>query len=710
MAERSTQVTADADVARIPPDHASRSAGRVGALSLPRRMVGAGLIALTILPVWRLLDPERTGLAGAATVTQMTDLVDLAWSGALLALIPLVLLVWLGDRLPLDAWLARGARRVASMPTRSFALLVFALSAALALAFELVVLEGKPNLIDAMAQLAHARIITAGALAGPSELAEFHFVTNSVLTDAGWVSQYPPGHPLLLALGMTLRAEWLVGPLALGAALAFSALIAERALPHARVAARSLLLLACASPFLLAHAGSYMSHTTAAALVAAAVWCILRARDGDARWALLAGLAGSAALAVRPLSALAMVGAAALAAWLPAPSRVAVRRFALALAGALPITLLHLWYNAHFFGAPLRLGYVAAYGPAHGLGFGADPWGNAYGPIQAAAYTSADLTALAVALFEIPLPLVALAGAFLLLARTLRPGERVIAAWAIAPVAANALYWHHGNFMGPRMLNEAAPAWVLLVAVALAALLARAPQRLPAVAGGVARPLRAPLTAALVVVAIAVLVLMVPTRLASWGGDYYRSRRIAAPEAAAPALVFVHGPWMGRVGARLAAAGMRSDSIETALRQNTTCAVEQYADAREREVPLPRIDLEPRADRALPRVDISPENYIRHVPGEALTAGCVAQIQADRLGVLELAPFLWQGVPAGAQGGALFVRDMGPERNRRLLERESARRPLVFAAASADAPATLHPYEQGMRLLWGGTTPSTVSP
>jgi hypothetical protein len=53
---------------------------------------------------------------------------------------------------------------------------------------------------------------------------------------------------------------------------------------------------------------------------------------------------------------------------------------------------------------------------------------------------------------------------------------------------------------------------------------------------------------------------------------------------------------------------------------------------------------------------------------------------------------------------------MGPERNRLMIEREPARRPLVFASASADAEATLQPYEQAMRLLWGGTTPSTVSP
>lgn len=707
MAEAPAAPVAGTIVQPLQPggDASAPAPGRHRRALLPgvRRAIGAALIVLVVVPAWRLLDDPATGLAGSATAGLMRDVSGLLWSGALLALAPFVLLLFVGARLPLDAWLRSAARRIESVPARTFALLLCTLGTAAAAAFALFVFDARPNLIDAMTQLAHARLLAEGRLAGPVELAEFHFLTNSVLTEQGWVSQYPPGHVALLALGMLAGAEWLVGPLALGVALASAALIGERALPHARVAVRVLLLLACASPFLLAHAGSYMSHTTAAAFGGLAVLGLLRARDGDARWAIAAGAAASVALAIRPLSALAIVAATALAAWLPARDAAwALRRVGFAAAGALPLTLIHLWYNAHFFGSPFTLGYIAAFGPDHGLGFGFDPWGNAYGATQAVAYTSADLTALSLALFEVPLPVVVLVGVFLLLAPRLERGERVIAAWALAPVAANTLYWHHGLWMGPRMLNEVALAWVLLVALALAWLVRHAPESVNA--GGVRRP-RAALLGALPVVAVASLVLLVPARIAAW----QRADRTPAPAPAAPALVFVHGPWVGRVGSRLSAAGLRSDSLETALRQNSTCTVARYADAREAgTATLPVLDFTPRAERALPRAEISPANFIRVATGEQMPVQCAAEIRADRLGVFELAPLLWQGAPPGSAHGVLFARDLGPARNRTLIRRQAGRTPWLYAAVAPDSAARLMPYDEGMRLVWG-STPVQVS-
>ena len=71
-----------------------------------------------------------------------------------------------------------------------------------------------PHLIDEVAQLFQSRIFAAGRLATPApKPPEFFLVAQTLITDAGWVSQYPPGQSLLLALGMLVGLEWLVNPI-----------------------------------------------------------------------------------------------------------------------------------------------------------------------------------------------------------------------------------------------------------------------------------------------------------------------------------------------------------------------------------------------------------------------------------------------------------------------------------------------------------------
>ena len=668
-----------------------------------RRALGVALVVLTLLPLYELLDPAETGTAGAQTLDHVRTSASLMWSVLLLAAIPFVLGLRAGGARALVARMGALIARLERVPVRSFALAIAAIGTAASIAFGLFVLEGKPNLVDAMAQLVHARYLADGMAAGPTELAEFHVFPNTLLTPRGWVSHYPPGFVAMLALGMLAGVPWLVGPVLLGATLFFSALIAERALPHRRAATRLALALAAISPFLIAHAGAYMNHVGAAAFSAASIWCMLRAREGSAGWAVAAGFTASVALATRPLSALVMIGAAGLLLWGPAlrhDRRAFGRRLGAAVAGALPVTLGLFAHNAWFFGSPLTFGYQAdPYGPSHALGFGRDPWGNRYGLVEAVGYTSSELSLLSVALFETPLPLVAIAGLYLIVARALSEGERLVAAWAIAPVAAGFFYWHHGVFMGPRMLYEAAPAWILLVAVALDELRRRVP--VEARAGGRVYTPRAALALALAAVAIGSVLFMAPRRLLSFGGEHLASLRVDAPAAPEPALVFVHGPWTTRIGSRLAAAGMRLDSLETALRQNATCTLDRYATARENgDAPLPALDMQPRADRALPRVEVSPDNFIRVRPGEPLDERCLREIRADEHGVHELAPLLWQATLPGQAGGVVFVRDMGPERNRALLRRAAGRTPFVLASAAPEEPARLMPYEQAMALLW----------
>ena len=93
---------------------------------------------------------------------------------------------------------------------------------------------------------------------------------------------------------------------------------------------------------------------------------------------------------------------------------------------------------------------------------------------------------------------------------------------------------------------------------------------------------------------------------------------------------------------------------------------------------------------------------IRARPDEQLTPACLTQIHSDRGGAVPLMPLLWQGDLPGIGGrGAMFVRDLGPSENERLIARYPGRRVAVLLRIPDDGNVTILPYEAGMELLWG---------
>lgn len=659
--------------------------------------VGLLLLVLSVFPAYRVLDRPETGLAGAATVSLANADTGFLWSGLLLAVALSLLTALLVQPARFESFLHRAAAIISRPSGVSWSAGSALVAGSGAVLFSLSVLDGQPNLIDAMSQLLHARFVAAGTLTGPGpELGEFWTMQQSVFAQRGWVSQYPPGHVVALAAGFAVGAVWLVGPLLLGLAVALLLPVADRLMPAAPVTARAAVFAVAVSPFVVAHAGAYSSHTTALALGVAAIYCALRAECGSGLWCLVAGTLLGAMLATRPLSAVSL--GAALVLFLPAERggvKWRLQRAGLLFGGAAPVMVALAAYNATLFGSPFRWGYQAALGPGAGLGFGIDPWGNSYGMPQAVGYVSAELSSLSLHLLGFPLPVVGVIALFLLTARRLSPGDRFLAAWALLPLTAHLAYWHHGLFMGPRMLNEMAPAWCLLGARAAVSLSEHTPVQ--ATIGVSPRVL----VGTLFVISLLGALWFGPERL--WS---YRQRPQApavASAAAGPALIFVHGGWTSRLATRLAAGGMRLDSVETALRQNPTCVVQAYADARASGRPLPRLDMEPRATMLPAVAEVSPGNRIRVADIPFTSPPCLAQAAADRLGVIDVSPLVWLGdLPSGAGDGTLFVRDQGPESNGRLLERHAHRTPYVLAPRELDGPPMLFPYEEGMELIWGG--------
>ena len=657
------------------------------------RLLAAVLAILGVAPLWRLLANSSTGLAGAATANEASAHSAVLWSGLLICAAPGLLAAVLLDGATLDAFAARVLAPLRKPTKLAFALVLSAVAAATAALIAYGVMGGTPTLIDSFAQLLHARYLAEGMVAGPvGPNSEFWHIQQTLLTPNGWVSQYPPGHVLLLALGMKLGLVALIGPLCWGVAVFFTTLTLHQLVEDV-VIARLAALVAALSPFGLALSGAFMSHIPAAACASAALYFFVRARDGAWWTAAAAGFALGALFTMRPLTAVALgVVACAFAIGQKQP-RVVVLMFM----AALPALVAVAGHNQFYFGHPLRFGYTAALGPDGGLGFGIDPWGNRYGIIEGLAYTSAELTTLSLMLFETPLPLVLLIGLYFAMTKR-RRDETLLFAWCAVPVLANLFYWHHGLFMGPRMLADVGVLWGALAVVCLANVLV-----------GIRRDWRiaeryAPRTFAAATVLAAVVfgvVIMVPQRIASYRTPAEVRAYLQPPAVDEPSLVFVHGGWTARIGMRLAAHGMRLDSVETALRQNPTCRVHAFADGFASGAKSSiTLDFQPRADNLPAIAEISPGNRIRVGRNEVLDAACAQQVRADQTGVIDVTPFIWQGdLPGTKPHGALFVRDMGPIANRKLIAQHEDRRPMMLIP-HADSVA-LVPYTIAERAIWG---------
>lgn len=662
-------------------------------MQLAGRLLGVVLLAAAFTPLHRLLAPERSGPAGTST----RAVAENAWVLGLTGTLIVVVFSWVVVRMAGTSHAApRAPSRLlgalAGVPIGRFAtgvgILAFGLSAIVAA----LVHGGAPTSVDEMVQLAHARALVSGRLGLPAEGNGAAWVLqNGLLADAGWVSIYPPFHTLLLALGTTLGVAWLVGPAATAVSAAVTVLIADRLGGGAPARTAGLLLLV--SPFWLLLGASHLSHTTAAAGLATALFYWLRAREGSAWWAVAAGAGLGVAVSARPWVGLAAGAAIVAVGWISGSGRESWRegllpRLAALGVGGAPFAALLFFWNARLFGSPLRLGYSAAFGPSHGLGFHTDPWGNRYGVVESLGYTGADLSQLGIRLLESPIPVVAVIG-IALLRRSLPRGAQPLVAWCVAAVVANALYWHHGVHFGPRMLYESAPAWLTLFAIVVVRVFANGETKTEA------RVARWALGISVAVgLAFTPFVFSAATRAAP----------APLPAAASGEVVFVHGSWSSRVASRLAASGMTRDSIETLLRRNDICAVDQYSRARASNGvgALAGLDVQPvpGSPGHLQARLLSPGNGVRVDPGLAPSPTCLREAGSDRLGVLELETVAWR-VSGAPDAPVRYARDLGPAANAALLEALS-RPGRVLVDTGEERGLLLLEYGEGMELLWGG--------
>jgi hypothetical protein len=610
-------------------------------------LIGTGLLLIPMLPL-----PQWTGAADQGPIWAPNVQ---AWAIGLAVVIAVSLVA---------ARLSAGMRWApASLAngTPVWAVTLFSLAlTALALWVMRFIFNSNPQLIDEIAQLFQARIFTSGRLAAPvPHPAGAFWISNTGITAAGWMAQYPPVHPLLLALGLALNAQWLVNPVVGGLSVPLL-YVTTRGLYGRRTAFLAMFLWV-SSTWVIVMSGTYMNHVPAVTFTLAA-WALTFGPRHPSRlhW-LGTGLALAAVAATRPLDAV--------AAALPIVCWVGFRRawwqLPWMVLGGSPIMLVWGYMNWRMFGNPMSLGYTWLYGPAHGLGFHVDPWGNRYTAWIALSNLESAIRRLHLYLYEWPIPALLPLGIWAVLGRQFSRRDFVVGVGAVAAPVLYFFYWHSGFYPGPRFYYAAAP--FLVIGTARACIWAWRAARHHAT-----RAWR--FDAGLVVGGALVLLwgaaAILPLRLRVYREGLatlklHPERQLAAL-GVQKALVIIPESWGSRTQVRLVALGVHPGLAEQAYRRLDTCDLYRFVVRAEEAgwdgtTVLEKVrSILDTAGPAPPPLARWPDHTIRLRPG-AQPRVCQRELERDLAG-FTLYDAVWRNA-VGLHSGIVFARDLFERNN-----------------------------------------------
>ena len=521
------------------------------------------------------------------------------------------------------------------------------------------VFSSRPLLIDELVQVLQAQTYASGHLSVPTPAArEFFSVLHVVDLGARTYSQFPPGWPAMLAAAIAIHLPtWLIGPLCGGVAVYFFRRLLAAGLPTMPPATQVFVTaLFAAAPFTAFQFGSHMSHGPELMWLLIGLDALVRfdlpdvVPNAHVRHAVVFGVAFGAAFAVRPLDAVAFAAVAGPWFVVRAGRRGgAMRSIVAAAVGAAPSIAAVMFVNAATTGHPFQFGYEALWGPLHGLGFHAAPWGDAHTPARGVELLSAYVTRLNTYLFETPFPSLAFAVVGLFLVDRLAPVERLIGAATLVHAACYFAYWHDGFYLGPRFIVPWLPALILASWRGLRAMPMRPVFR-------IAR--RAALATAVVLTVAASLPVRVTqyrAGLSSMREDYGAA---AVAAGARRALVFVRESWGAELMARMWALGVSRPASAALYAHVDACALEHGIASVERAGARDSVAsamLEPllRDSARVVSSTISPDSTERMLPGATYDSACVEHVERDRAGYALYPPFLLD-----RESGNIYARDL----------------------------------------------------
>lgn len=295
----------------------------------------------------------------------------------------------------------------------------------------------KPIFIDDLAQFFQAKIFsgfqTTGTLNHPWK---FFSTLQMIYKDQHLFSQYPPGNPILISIGILFGFPNLIPILCSVVASYFIYKITEKTC--SKFSAEISLLIISLSPFFIINSASFMNHTPALMFASIAFYSLLKTNF------YISGLCWGLLLVTRPLDAICLTAGFLLF------DRNIKNNLKIYTGGLIPL-LGFLFYNKLTTGEYLLTGYSYLWGQAHNMGFHINPFGYNFTIFNGIYNQLYNIGSLNYWLIETTLPCLLPLIISVFIARN---NYKLILAFLIFPIC-YAFYWHNDRMLGPRFLFTA---------------------------------------------------------------------------------------------------------------------------------------------------------------------------------------------------------------------------------------------------------------
>jgi len=329
-----------------------------------------------------------------------------------------------------------------------------------------------PHVHDEIDYLFQAKIFKLGRLSVPSPPAKEFFDFPHIINNGRWYSQYTPGYPFLLLLGLVLGAPWILNPFFAAFSIVLFYFLGKEIFNKTVGLLAS--ILGTISIWFLLMSSTMMSHTSCMFFLSLFLLFLFRSlKNPSPSNGIFMALALGMALLIRPYTSF-LVSFPFLVFYTVNQlvklkfSTKNVASFTLTMILVLSVLMAH---NTATNGNPLRMGYIVCYGKEVLPGFGISGCYNLiHTPYQGMLNTGIYLKSLNTYLFGWPFSLV-LALFPLVILGSFKPDYRkkilLFTSGFVCLMIGYFFYWGTVETIGPRFYFEGIPFLILLSALGL---------------------------------------------------------------------------------------------------------------------------------------------------------------------------------------------------------------------------------------------------